>query len=410
MSLNGSEDEDSLLGVRSPRSRVVRAVATIWRDDLDEEEEGEEPGLEPQPAGEEQPASEPSTPDRDRQPVPEPPEPLRFVDFWVFQMTEEEEERLRMKGLLPRGRRWEPLDEDLDEHKMAHAVYEAWMEKEYRVYDSNRYYGRICVGHTYTDRTEPVIEFESFSGRLYYFRYVGSEEYPNRREFRRAQDEEPEDEGDEPEQVQLRPRERFRTFAEAEAEEEGGYDPSLWDPEDIRRRRQAMVEQEAQGVNLNNFTLADRRMIMQVLQLGPGPIDEDEDSAGASGSGQGSGPRATKAVACQGGAWVNADRDQPMVLVDSGANEVIRPMPSHYRRGRCTRTTVKTASGDEVAAYRNRGGELMLPSASGVEPDPERLLPVSKLIRAGGSFSWSPEGVTLTYPDEQHGQVEVHAE
>ena len=65
-------------------------------------------------------------------------------------MTEEEEERFRLTGLLPRGRRWEPLDEDLDEHKTAHTVYEAWMEKEFRIFDHGDYYGTIIRGHSYT--------------------------------------------------------------------------------------------------------------------------------------------------------------------------------------------------------------------------------------------------------------------
>ena len=110
--------------------------------------------MEPQPVGGEQPASEPSTPDRDRQPVPEPPEPPKFLDLWMFQMTEEEETRFRMNGLLPRGRRWEELDEDTDEHKMACAVYDTWIERNFRVFDEHRYYGRITVGHCYDDRTE----------------------------------------------------------------------------------------------------------------------------------------------------------------------------------------------------------------------------------------------------------------
>ena len=147
-----------------------------------------------------------------------------------------------MRGLLPRGRRWEELDEDIDEHKMACAVYDTWIERNFRVFDEHRYYGRITVGHCYDDRTEPTIEFESWTGRLYYFRYSWSSTYPTHREFRRAQEEEPEDEGDEPEHTQREPRERFRTFSEAAAEEEGGYDPSLWDEEAIRQRMVDMSE------------------------------------------------------------------------------------------------------------------------------------------------------------------------
>ena len=54
---------------------------------------------------------------------PDPPEPYALIDLWMFQMTEEEEMRFRQYELLPHDRRWEPLDGDLDEHKMAQAVY-----------------------------------------------------------------------------------------------------------------------------------------------------------------------------------------------------------------------------------------------------------------------------------------------
>ena len=182
------------------------------------------------------------------------------------------------------------------------------------------------MGSTENDRSDVTIEFQSFTGRWYYFRYVWSVSYPIYHGFRHAQ-------------VEPVPYERPRTFVRAEAEREGGYNPDLWDPAQIALRREAMIQQEAQGLDLNTLTLADRRRVREVLRLAPEPDDEEEDSAGASGSrqrprqdssgasgsGQGSGSRATKAVACQGGAWVNADREQPMVLVDSGANEVIRP-------------------------------------------------------------------------------------
>ena len=50
----------------------------------------------------------------------------------------------------------------------------------------------------------------------------------------------------------------------------------------------------------------------------------------------------------------------PQVLVDSGANEVIRPRPEHYDVHRCRKTQVALASGDTVHAWRTRDGELMI--------------------------------------------------
>ena len=50
----------------------------------------------------------------------------------------------------------------------------------------------------------------------------------------------------------------------------------------------------------------------------------------------------------------------PQVLVDSGANEVIRPRPENYDVYPCKKTQVALASGDTVNAWRTRDGELMI--------------------------------------------------
>ena len=54
---------------------------------------------------------------------------------------------------------------------------------------------------------------------------------------------------------------------------------------------------------------------------------------------------------------------QPSVLVDSGADETIRPWHADIKESGCTHTAVVTASGDRVAALRTRDGELRITSS-----------------------------------------------
>ena len=88
--------------------------------------------------------------------------------------------------------------------------------------------------------------------------------------------------------------------------------------------------------------------------------------------------------------------DAPSVLVDSGANETIRPWTQGYSETGCKRTSVITASGDRIPALRTRDGELCLQSSGDAK---DWLLSVRRLVEAGGSFNWNPEAATVTYVD-----------
>ena len=94
---------------------------------------------------------------------------------------------------------------------------------------------------------------------------------------------------------------------------------------------------------------------------------------------------------------------QPSVLVDSGANETIRPWLADIKESGCTHTAVVTASGDRVAALRTRDGELCIKST---EDSRDWLLSVRRLVEAGGTFKWDREAATVSYLDseghEQH--------
>ena len=75
-----------------------------------------------------------------------------------------------------------------------------------------------------------------------------------------------------------------------------------------------------------------------------------------------------------------ATSERPSVLVDSGANEVIRPGTPGFSESGCTRTSVITANGDRIPALR-----------------PDWLLSVRRLVGAGGSFEWSSQGAVISY-------------
>ena len=98
-----------------------------------------------------------------------------------------------------------------------------------------------------------------------------------------------------------------------------------------------------------------------------------------------------------------ASEQQPAVLVDSGANETIRPWDETINEAGCKRTSVVTASGDRVPALRTKDGELCIKS-NGESRD--WLLSVRRLIEAGGTFGWTQSGVEVAFRDhegrEQH--------
>ena len=84
----------------------------------------------------------------------------------------------------------------------------------------------------------------------------------------------------------------------------------------------------------------------------------------------------------------------PQVLVDSGANEVIRPRSEGYDVHRCKKTQVALASGDTVQAWRTRDGELMI---GDVELDADWILSVRRLRGIRGAFVWDELGPTVKY-------------
>ena len=100
---------------------------------------------------------------------------------------------------------------------------------------------------------------------------------------------------------------------------------------------------------------------------------------------------------------IAVSQQQPSVLVDSGANETIRPWDESINETGCKKTSVVTASGDRVPALRTKDGELCIKS-SGESRD--WLLSVRRLVEAGGTFGWTPKGAELTFRDregcEQH--------
>ena len=95
---------------------------------------------------------------------------------------------------------------------------------------------------------------------------------------------------------------------------------------------------------------------------------------------------------------------QPSVLVDSGANETIRPWLADIKESGCTHTAVVTASGDRVAALRTRDGELCIKST---EDSRDWLLSVRRLVEAGGAFKWDREAATVSYLDGDGHEQQV---
>ena len=91
------------------------------------------------------------------------------------------------------------------------------------------------------------------------------------------------------------------------------------------------------------------------------------------------------------------------VLVDSGANEVIRPFNPNLQLNRCKSTQVALASRDVLEAYRTRDGELIL----GEQPDGDWILSVRRLRGIQGAFHWDDDGPRITYHNGED-KVTVH--
>ena len=99
-----------------------------------------------------------------------------------------------------------------------------------------------------------------------------------------------------------------------------------------------------------------------------------------------------------------ASQQQPAVLVDSGANETIRPWDETINEAGCKRTSVVTASGDRVSALRTKDGELCIKS-SGESRD--WLLSVRRLVEAGGTFQWTQNGAEVTFRDHEGSEQHI---
>ena len=93
------------------------------------------------------------------------------------------------------------------------------------------------------------------------------------------------------------------------------------------------------------------------------------------------------------------------MLVDSGANETIRPWTQGFSEAGCKRISVVTASGDRIPALRTRDGDLCIQPSSEAK---DWLLSVRRLVEAGGSFVWTPEAAVVTYVNAEGTVHHVH--
>ncbi|CAE7336713.1 unnamed protein product, partial [Symbiodinium sp. CCMP2592] len=111
-------------------------------------------------------------------------------------------------------------------------------------------------------------------------------------------------------------------------------------------------------------------------------------------------------IGCEEGHADSAVFCGPQVLVDSGANEVIRPRPEGYDVHRCKKTQVALASGDTVQAWRTRDGELMIGDVE-LDHDADWILSVRRLRGIRGAFVWDELGPRVKYWNGEN-QVTVH--
>ena len=99
-------------------------------------------------------------------------------------------------------------------------------------------------------------------------------------------------------------------------------------------------------------------------------------------------------------------QDAALVLVDSGAKEVVRPYRTDISRKGTIAMRIVLASGEVVGGFRTRDGEVVLqsgPSAAGSgdqESAGDWILGVMRVIEVGGAFHWTNQGATLSFPDK----------
>ena len=93
--------------------------------------------------------------------------------------------------------------------------------------------------------------------------------------------------------------------------------------------------------------------------------------------------------------------DGDLVLIDSGANEILRSGPCGENSKSSDPLTVTLASGDTIQAFRNRHGEVCLPkekAADNEADDSSWIVGIRRVIDLGGKFSWDPSRAFLSYP------------
>ena len=99
-------------------------------------------------------------------------------------------------------------------------------------------------------------------------------------------------------------------------------------------------------------------------------------------------------------------RGDALVLVDSGANEVVRPYRHDINRKGTIAMGIVLASGEVVGGCRTRDGEVVFRPASSasdcsdLESSGEWILGVMRVIEVGGAFHWTNQGATLMFPDQ----------
>ena len=115
-----------------------------------------------------------------------------------------------------------------------------------------------------------------------------------------------------------------------------------------------------------------------------------------------SGARAAAAMVTEGAAanTIAGNFDQPpLVLLDSGANEVIRPITTTMNTSRMKELTLQVANGDRVVAWRTKDGEVAVPSGAN-----EWILPMRSLIKIGGAVSWTSDVPEVWVPVKSGGR------
>ena len=134
-----------------------------------------------------------------------------------------------------------------------------------------------------------------------------------------------------------------------------------------------------------------------------------EVSGGSEGQARASSVRSFVMVATtQSSASRARSDDERLVLIDSGANEVIRPFrPELVKKlQRMSTTPVALASGETISAHRTEDGELIIPNSD--DASAEWIVPLERLTEGlDCDFCWKGKGrnPTLKVPQE-NGQLQ----